>query len=392
MLTDKFIKITFKVWRDYLQRVKSNLGEKIILPADVTLLYPNILIYTPTNDSFVVELIGANPSFDTLLLKSHKETSINRYLNQFSDEPADGLFHLDSSGPTFTNLCLAQEADLEELKLRFPAIDLFPSRLVRSGGKGAVFSFGHNFEYVTLNNCIIVNKASSAFRTKHVMYMLIIRRNITENRYKEILKQIFENNTLKGVHLCPRGKEKDYILAGQLQNLYLFPNLHETIIGEFLKSHPEIIHKSLLTKNFIYEPYLLWIEGPEDNKDKAINPDLFVERNDGFYDIYDLKTAALTKQKITKGLRRRRRFIDYVQEGIAQLANYKEYFSYQKNRDYAKEKYGIEISDPNLTLIVGNYENANLKEIQEACRQLDNINIMDYDSLVQLFLAGCSSG
>jgi hypothetical protein len=389
MLTEKFIRITVNVWRDYLRRVKSNLGKKIILPDDVILLYPNILLCTATNDSFVVELIGANPSFDALLLKSHKETSINRYLNQFSDEPADGLFHLNSSGLTFTNLCFAQEADLEELKLRFPAIDLFPAKLMRKGGSGAVFSFGPNFEYVTLNNCIIVNKASSAFRAKHVMFMLIIRRNITQNRYKDIIRQIFEDNTLKGVHSCPCGKEKDYILAGQLQNLYLFPHLHETIIGEFLKSHPEIIHKSLSTKDFIYEPYLLWVEGPGENKDEAINPDLLVERSDGFYDIYDLKTAALTKLKITKGLRRRRRFIDYVQEGIAQLANYREYFSYSNNRAYAKEKYGIEISDPNLTLIVGNYENANLKEIQEACRPLDNINIMDYDSLVQLFIAGC---
>jgi hypothetical protein len=390
MLADKFKKITHERWKDYLQRIQSHMND-IPLPNDVTLLFPNILLYTTTNDYFVVELIGARERFSSLSLKLHKEISINRYLNQFSDEPADGLFHLDGAGMTFTNLCLAQEADLKELELRFPAIGLFPSRLIRKDGKGAVFSFGPNFEYVTINNCIIVNKESSAFRSKHVLFMLIIRRNVTENRYKEILKEIFENNILKGVHLCPRGKENNYILAGQLQNLYLFPNLHETVIGEFLYSHPEIIHKSLSTKNFKYEPDLLWIEGPERNKDKAINPDLLVERSDGFYDIYDLKTAALTKQKITKGLRRRRRFIDYIQEGIAQLANYREYFLFQKNRDYAKEKYGIEISDPNLTLIVGNYENVNPKEIQEACRQLDNnIIIMDYDSLVQLFLVGCS--
>jgi hypothetical protein len=111
-----------------------------------------------------------------------------------------------------------------------------------------------------------------------------------------------------------------------------------------------------------------------------------IERNDGFYDIYDLKTALLNKTSITKGERSRRRFIDYVEEGVAQLANYSEYFDYSKNCQFASEKYGIKVKNPNLVLVVGNFENANKTEIQEASRRLKNLTIIDYDSFLQLFL------
>ena len=111
-----------------------------------------------------------------------------------------------------------------------------------------------------------------------------------------------------------------------------------------------------------------------------------VKRDDGFYDIYDLKTAALWKMNILKGERKRRRFIDYVEKGVAQLANYREYFEYPKNRDLAKSKYGIEVQDPKLVLVVGNWENTDLKEIDEACRRYRDVNIIDYDTFAHLIM------
>jgi hypothetical protein len=130
-----------------------------------------------------------------------------------------------------------------------------------------------------------------------------------------------------------------------------------------------------------------WVEKVEQNKDEAaINPDLMIERDDGYYDIYDLKTAALDKFSLTKGTRARRRFIDYVNEGIAQLANYEEYFTFPANREVAWQKYRIKVEDPNLVLVVGNFDNVNRVEIDEASRGYRNITIIDYDSLMQLFL------
>jgi hypothetical protein len=101
--------------------------------------------------------------------------------------------------------------------------------------------------------------------------------------------------------------------------------------------------------------------------------------------IYDLKTAALNKQSLTKGKRSRRRFIDYVNEGIAQLANYKEYFKFPQNQELAWEKYKVKVKTPNLVLVVGSFENANKEEIDEACLPFKNITIIDYDTFYATF-------
>ena len=95
----------------------------------------------------------------------------------------------------------------------------------------------------------------------------------------------------------------------------------------------------------------------------------------------------------TKGGHSRRRFIDYVGEGIAQLANYKQYFSYPANANYAKGKYGVETNSPQLILIIGNYENVDIQEIKEASRHMrDNYTIIDWDSLNVAYLAGIKKG
>lgn len=130
-----------------------------------------------------------------------------------------------------------------------------------------------------------------------------------------------------------------------------------------------------------------WIEGNPKPKEKYIQPDLMLEREDGNYDICDLKTVIASKKRITKGQHCRRRFIDYVEEGIAQLANYDDYFRFKKNADWAWSEYKVKVNSPRLILIVGNYENASRAEIEEAIRRLkSNYQIIDYDTFNALFL------
>lgn len=391
MLPEKFIKLTSRVWNSYLQHVQdlSNKGQLACRDGRI-LLYPNIILYAVTKEHFIVELIGANKTFQKIVLRKHAETSIDRYLNQFSDIPGNGLLHIDLTGMNIKNMCLSHASDLQSLEDRFPMVKLFGTNIIKPEGSGSVLSVGSNCEFTTLDNCILVNRESLAFRVKHILHMGIIKRNLTERRHKEIMEQILSVNQVKGAHSCLIGTEEDYIVAGQLQNLYLSPKLRETTIGEFLKTHPQIVKRGFAAKNFVYEPTLPWIEGPPENKDREINPDLLVQRSDGFYDIYDLKTAALDKKKITKGKRCRRRFIDYIQEGAAQLANYYEYFLYKKNCEYAKEKFNVQVNNPKLVLVVGNYDNVDQIEVQEACRQYDNITIIDYDTLTQFFLSNIS--
>jgi hypothetical protein len=204
-------------------------------------------------------------------------------------------------------------------------------------------------------------------------------------RLWELYENAIRGNIARAIYTV-QGSEEELLVAGQMQSMYLFPGLHETTIGEFMNQHPEVIKRVFNAMNFEYEPYLEWKEHDGTVQDAAINPDLMIQRKDGYYDIYDLKTALLQKKKITKGERRRRRFIDYVEEGVSQLANYREYFCYEQNASHAKEKYGIEVKDPNLVLVVGSYENSDPDQVIQACRKYNNVHIVDYDTLCKAYI------
>jgi hypothetical protein len=178
------------------------------------------------------------------------------------------------------------------------------------------------------------------------------------------------------------------LVAASLQNLYLSVGMGETTIGYILWDHAEILRGALKSNHIEFAPYLRWIEHDGTVEEEAIIPDFMAQREDGFFDIYDLKTAALDRRRITKGQRRRRRFIDYVEEGMAQLANYREYFSYAANAQFAADRYGIQVKSPKLTLIAGSMDNTDAGEVVEACRRYRDIALIDYDTLVQLFIGG----
>ncbi|OGI19858.1 MAG: hypothetical protein A3J06_02645 [Candidatus Moranbacteria bacterium RIFCSPLOWO2_02_FULL_48_19] len=391
MQFEDFIEETRLWWDRYLkfiydQQRKGNLDSRSGI-----ILYPNILLVTRAKDFFVAELIGAQKTFTSLKLLQHKENSIYRYLNQFDDSEPDPLIRLNGTGNSFRFLCLAQEADFNVVRSRFPFIELFPTRINRVGGKGSVFSFGSDFSSCSVENSVLVNRRENLFRCKNILELFIVKSPISRKELSKLFEQLTNSGEVKGVHTVPSTREESLIISGHLQSMYLFPGLRETTIGKFINTHPEVVKKALKTSHFEYEPYLEWLEHDGTVSDKAINPDLIVRRPDGLYDIYDLKTALLRKKSIVKGPKKRRRFIDYVEEGAAQLANYRDYFQYTKNQQLAKDKYGIEVSNPKLILITGNWDNVSPKEIEEACRRYNKISILDFDTFTHLFIGANQS-
>ena len=126
-------------------------------------------------------------------------------------------------------------------------------------------------------------------------------------------------------------------------------------------------------------------------REPAINPDCILLHADGSFDICDLKLPLLNRTSLTKGERNRRRFVDSVEEGIAQLAHYKDYFADEINAAKAAKLYGIRrTGSPRMVLIVGNEENFDSSKVKEASRRLQPFELMSYDTVLQLYLA--SSG
>lgn len=91
--------------------------------------------------------------------------------------------------------------------------------------------------------------------------------------------------------------------------------------------------------------------------------------------------------EVTTGGRKRRRFKVSMEDGIAQLAHYREFLSIPENQAEAERLYGVKLNEPGFGFIVGNYENVHPDKISEAKRRLTKFEIIDYDTLLQLYLA-----
>lgn len=385
MLFEKFVDETKLWWSTYFRDVMKAQLEGRIDSKNGKIFYPNILLVTNCSGYYVAEFIGASEKFESFSVKIHKEKSIYRYLSQFDDEEPDPAITLQGANSIIRFLCLAHDADFESIKERFPQIDLYGSKLNRVGGRGSTLGFNENFVSCIIENCLLVNKSESIFRCKSILSASIVKSSVSKIQLIDLFTSTTHENDIKGIYTVADADAK-LVIGKQLQSMFLFPNLRETTIGEFIIRHPDIVKKAFKTNHFEYEPYLEWVQHDGTCEDKAINPDLLIKREDGFYDIYDLKTALLDRKKITKADRKRRQFIDYVGQGICQLANYREYFEYPENAALAKLKYGIEVNDPKLVLIVGSWENVDTDEVNQACRQYKNVSVVDYDTLCHMFL------
>jgi hypothetical protein len=393
MKLEEFSSICHKFWDGYFQWVQEGIYRGRVVSHGGTLLFPKLLLCTQTRNHLIVELVGADTHYHGLILKEHRQQNIEEYLSQFPDEGHEGAaFHFNTEGNRIEGGCISHEINFDEAISRFPALQLRQTRITRTGSNECLFSFGPQFRNTSIANCVLLHTNGTFLRSKHIIEMLIVAKNYSAHDLESTLHKLVNNSsfngpTIKGVTTCAPGFEHDYLLVAQLQNLILTPHLRETTIGEFINQHPNLIYQAFQTEHFEYEPYLEWIETEEGNLDKAINPDLLFKSPRGTYDVLDLKTALLDKHKITRGERNRRRFIDAVNEGIAQLTNYAEYFKFEKNRNHAFEKYGISVHEPHLYLIVGYYDNSSRKEVEEALRPYNNITVLDYDSMIQMFLA-----
>jgi hypothetical protein len=393
---DTFAQISHSFWEQYLQKVGmldhgggiSQIDQGFVRPNTLVLLYPTILICTQTDEYFIAELVGSRRNFDQLKLKKQHAASINEYFYQFDVDAADPALIIDNK--QFVNLNgfhLSHMVDSEELHQRFPFLAATDApRIIVGKGTGAVIAIRNRSNFISLQDCVLVNRHSSAIRIKHIHQAVVIHRTTNVREYTGYLNGFRKGNHIYGIQHIKAQDEEAHRVAGQFANLYLFRGLRETTIGEFFRSHPEFIRTALCTSRFEYEPYLEWQEGSSDPHEHAINPDLLIQRLDGHFDIYDLKTSLLDRTSLTKGRISRRRFVDYVAEGAAQLAHYASYFTFPKNREYAHAKYHVSVAEPRLVLVVGNRENINRAHVDQACRMLKNFEIIDYDTLLHLYL------
>jgi hypothetical protein len=191
---------------------------------------------------------------------------------------------------------------------------------------------------------------------------------------------------LMGVSTVRAGHREQLVLAAEFSSLYL-QSAEETALTQFLSNHQEAVERAFGADRVFFEQPLPWIDGDHDEDETSIRPDVIVHRQDGSWLIIDFKLPLLDK-RVTTGKRSRRKFVYTVNDGISQLFRYAEYFESPGNRETAAEILGEALSNPQLALVVGSSENVNVAEVDQAKRSYRDIDIIDYDTLIRLSLAG----
>jgi len=355
---------------------------------DELFLFPSIVLFTTTPQHLIIELIGYLDTFRSSEIRERRISSTTKYFDQFTDSDEEPALNIQSKFLLFENFTFSRINDISVLEKRFPIIKKQKqfANIKYPTGKGSLVKFGIKIGVITFLKCLFINSSKSINRIKFVRTAHVIQKDINSVEFKKFVN--LDYNLEKVAFTTQKvGKfGKAYLKTGALQSLFLSKNIHETTIGSYLNSHQDILLNSLKGYSLIYEPTLVWKEKPTCEEIKPINPDFFIERSDRFYDIIDLKTALLEKQCLTTGKFSRRRFLSIVYDGIAQLANYLNYFDFKKNKDFAFEKYGIKVKEPKGILIIGSFDNYDTDKINQALRSHSNIWIIDYDTICQLYL------
>jgi hypothetical protein len=391
-----FANNNLRFWNSYFQRLSHLQKVGQIVTAGMTdpvPSFPSVVLCTELPEHFAVELLGARRSFRPLKLKKHHLSDTDSYLGQFTRAPGmAAMIDLPGHHSGVTNLCLMPEVDQARLDGRFQGVaETFPTKLVFAGEPDAMpIRLYPTSDFICIENCLLINSFEGALRIRHIREMLLIKKGTSATQYSDYLGREFElvlGRPPRGWMVVEAGDAEAIFQSAQFSNAFLLNRLRETTLGTYLDEHAEILTKAFDATEIISEPFLSWAHPPPESDEAAINPDLLVRRRDGFWDVYDLKLPLLEKTTITQGKKSRRRFISTIEDGLAQIAHYRDFLSIPENRELAREKYGIEFDNPHFGLIAGNAENYNSEEVREALRRFPDFTLTDYDSLSQLYLA-----
>lgn len=394
MTLDEFSAASQQFWNKYLATISDRITKSVMtVRHGYTAYYPTTIIVTELPHHFAMELVGLAQEHHPLIKKNHSVDSTDTYLGTFLRGEGPTIINLLGNGDITGGVAFVSPVSVAAFDCRFPGVlEKFGTRVNWDGDPDAIpIRIAEGSGFVQFDECLIVNSFRGAVRIRHMNQSIVVGKHKSLDDYTGYLRDTFalvDGQPARGLRIFNSERDYSIQMAAQFANVYLMNHLRETTIGDYLDRHRDLILRALGGTDLIAEPQLSWQVTSPDPDEYAINPDLFVRDADGYWDVYDLKLPLLEKDTITIGARRRRRFVASVEEGIAQLAHYREFLAYNSHRIQAREKYKIDFRDePRFGLIVGNFENVYRAEVDEAMRRLNRFELLDYDTLIQLYLA-----
>ena len=388
MKPTEFVKVNSQFWGDHLRSVSEHLPTSHPGELPGPLLYPRMMVLTETPDWNILELVGVSREYRSLEVKRQKAASIDQYFGGAASASAPVVVLPDEN--VFKDATIASERGRSALGTRFPGVQsLIGTEVVGAGDKLLQFSPGN---YSTFERVLLVSSADLSVRIHWTFLAIAIHRSEPADKYRDYLQSLVNaapHLDPVGTLNVPRGEVEQILKGDAFASTYLMHGLPETTVGEFLNQHEDILLSAFDATRLIHEPFLEWRDGTPGADEIAINPDFILERADGSHIVGDLTLPLLETANVAKGGKKRRRSTP-VHDGLARLAHYAEYFQSAENRAFAKAKYGVEVSDPRRLLVIGSQENVDPTEFEEAARSTPSFEIVDYDSILRLYLAAKS--
>jgi hypothetical protein len=279
---------------------------------------------------------------------------------------------------------------MEQLEERFPGFkELSPKSQIRSFASASSWMAldAKSFRTLAINRCYLTSGVGAIVRPRYINFLFGEAKDVESAEFVTDLGRHMNipSDQFMGVSPVPVGHLESLRLAAEFASLYM-QGVKEVTLSQFLKRHEEVIKRTFSADRVFFEQTLPWLDGNPDPDETNIRPDLIARKNDGSWMIVDFKLPLLDKARVTTGKRARRKFIHTVNDGISQLFNYADYFNSPMNQNAAASILGEHLSNPQLALVVGSYENVNMTEVDEAKRAYKPVDIIDYDMLIRLYL------
>jgi hypothetical protein len=172
-------------------------------------------------------------------------------------------------------------------------------------------------------------------------------------------------------------------LIRQLEEILNSPHVSESLIQKFLEEHPDFLfligdYEGWKSQISLSPQVLMSYEAKEGER-----PDFFLrDSRTNFWDLLEIKRPDVN---LVKGVPHRRRWSDAFMEGRAQLIEYRHYFDDKTDRQWVKDRYGIDVLCPQLYLLIGrDHSFHNWAEKRVLMDAEKEVKVVTYDDLLHL--------
>ncbi len=392
-----FGKIIQDFFNEYLVKIYLKIKNKEILIKG-NYSFPNFIRVGESPHHFMAELLGAteikNEDEINLDLRDSREKFDNTiyFINpgikiEEKKKPVFDVKKAKNFGLSTLTICTDFDEELFSKKVNFPL-----SRTILIGESvDNIINILPDIQSAYFRKLNFIRTDLFRIYFKYISTAIIVKKSITEKNLRHWLQSVCEK------YYSPPSLDIFGLNIGHSSSVDLFAkqllsltdqNVTEPLLDSFIQNHANFFSKALGYKKCLSQKNLKWIEKQySDDPDESI-PDYLMERDDGYFDILDLKRSALHYENLVIGGKKRPRFNKYVSELIGQLNTYDRYFDNRVNTQWVYEQYKVKVKNPLLIGIVGNYDNFKREDIDLTLRVYsDRIVIFSYNDLINLLRA-----